>query len=427
MIRKARLGNQESMSALASLARGRVLVYIYRLTLDYDLSQDLTQETMLDMVKSIKKLNHPDKFWPWLFRTALGKVQHQFRNQGPKRIANQTIVNTAKVLEHAPGDFQTGLTTLVQKESKQIVVEAMGRIKLSYRNILNLRCFEQMSYSEIALLHGCTELQARLLFFRAKSSLKKQLSRQGLGKEHFLSALSLFGAITAVTDKSVSVAASVGAASMQVGFTATLIGSVTTGIGAAVIIGLAAAVLIVTNIDSFQNSGPGAASAGQIDMQQIQSFAYPSLIVAEDNPDDDGWQGSSYTLPEIRPERVYPAQLLVGPRPQDTMTVIFPDNHWMEFGFAGVITDGPGVDICLDGRVNSGQPRIFVTDTAGLEYELTGPQGRRDFGNRYAVIGFDIDGLPAGFEPRGVRVLGTGRPETEYGYQLYSVQARIAR
>lgn len=429
LIRQARLGDKESMSALALLASRRVLVYIYRLTLDYDLSQDLTQETMLDMVKSIKKLNDPEKFWPWLFRTALGKVQHQFRNQGPTRIANQTLVNTTKVLQHAPEDVQTGLTSLVQKESKCIVVEAMGRIKLSHRNILSLRCFEQMSYSEIASMHGCTELQARLLFFRAKRSLKKQLSRQGLGKEHFLSAMGLFGAITAVADKSATAAASVSAVSTQVGLAASIIGNVTTGIGAAVIISLAAAVIVVTNIGGLENRGPGSPVAyiGRIDVEELESFAYPSSIIAEDNPDDDGWQGSSYTLQAVEPQLVYPPELLVGPHPESTMTVLFPDNHWMKFGYAGVITDGPGIDIYLDGRINSGRPLIFVTNAAGQEYELDGPWDLRNFGNGYALIGCDISELPDGFEPRGVRILGTGRPENQFGYQLYFVRARITR
>ena len=94
IVRRARLGDRENIDRLAQLARGRVFVYIYRLTLDYDLSQDLTQETMLEMVKSIKRLNRADKFWPWLFRTALGKVQHRFRNQGNRRLERKTIVDT---------------------------------------------------------------------------------------------------------------------------------------------------------------------------------------------------------------------------------------------------------------------------------------------------------------------------------------------
>jgi RNA polymerase sigma-70 factor (ECF subfamily) len=429
IVRRAQLGDHESMSRLAQLAQGRVFVYIYRLTLSYDLSQDLTQETILEMIRSLKKLKHTNSFWSWLFRTALGKVQHHFRNQGPRRIAKQTIVNTTKVLEHAPKDYQTGLTSLVRKESKQLILEAMGRIKFTYRNVLTLRCFEQMSYSEIASLLGCTNIQAQLLFFRAKRSLKKQLSRQGFGKEHFLNALALFGAITAVADKPASTAAAISAASTEVGFIATVVGSATTGLGAAAVIGLAAAVLAVAQIGVFEKGEQTSSTptAGRLDMQAVRSFEYPSSMVNVHDPDADGWKGSSYIRQRVRAVPVVPDRLLVGRHPPDTISVILPKDHWVELEFPGTIIDGRGADICTDGRVNGGQPRIFITDAAGQEYELAEPYGQRYFGNGFALTGYDIAGVPIFFEPRGVRIVGTGRTDTQFGFELYTVVARVAK
>jgi len=392
IVRRAQLGDRDSMDRLAQLAQGRVFVYIYRLTLSYDLSQDLTQETMLEMIRSLKKLKQADRFWPWLFRTALGKVQHYFRRQGPGRIARQTTVNTAKVLEHAPKDYRTGLTALVRKESKQLVLEAMGQIDFAYRNILTLRCFEQMPYSEVASVLGCTELQAQLLFFRAKRSLRKRLSRRGFGKEHFLSALGLFGAITSVADKPASAAMAVSAASTQVGIFATVLGSATTGLGAAAVIGLAAAVLAVAQIGVFEKGKQTSSTptAGRLDMQAVRSFEYPSSMVNAHDPDADGWKGSSYIRQRVRAVPVVPDRLLVGRHPPDTISVILPKDHWVELEFPGTIIDGRGADICTDGRVNGGQPRIFITDAAGQEYELAEPYGQRYFGNGFALTGYDI-------------------------------------
>ncbi len=187
VIKQAQLGSRDSLSRLAEEARGRVFVYIYRVTLDYHLSQDLSQEMMLEMLKSLKrlKLESVSSFWSWLYRTALGKVQHHFKYQGNRRIEQRTVFSDWELLKNIPKDNKSGLETLLHKELSQVVLKAMCQMKVAYRNVLTLRCFDEMSYAEIAEVTGGSELQARLLFFRAKQSLKKQLTRNGFQKGAF--------------------------------------------------------------------------------------------------------------------------------------------------------------------------------------------------------------------------------------------------
>ena len=73
VIKQAQLDNRESMSRLAGDARRRIFVYIYRITLDYHLAQDLSQETTMEMLKSLNRLqiDTVNSFWSWLHRTAL--------------------------------------------------------------------------------------------------------------------------------------------------------------------------------------------------------------------------------------------------------------------------------------------------------------------------------------------------------------------
>jgi threonine/homoserine/homoserine lactone efflux protein len=77
------------------------------------------------------------------------------------------------------------------------------------------------------------------LFFRAKYLLKKQLSRRGFGRELLLTSLGLFGLMTAPT-KAASAAGTVTAASLDVGFAATLIGAAGTRLGIALMTAITA-------------------------------------------------------------------------------------------------------------------------------------------------------------------------------------------
>ena len=138
-----------------------------------------------------------------------------------------------------------GLNKQIRKELLEAVFAAMGKLKLKHRNILVLRCFEQMPYSEIATIMDCSKLQTRVLFFRAKHSLKQRLSRKGFGKEFLLTSLGLFGLITTHT-KAASATSTITAGLLEVGPLATLIGAAGTKLGIAVTSLIAAITLTFT-------------------------------------------------------------------------------------------------------------------------------------------------------------------------------------
>ncbi len=233
LIKQAQLGRQDSMSRLAQEAKGKICIYIYRVTLDYHLAQDLSQDTVLEMIKSLErlKIESANLFWSWLYRTALGKIQHHFRHEGNKKIEQKITADRAELLNLVPQDCRSGLNALLQKELSHVVLKAMGQMKAAYRNVLTLRCFDEMSYADIAAVMGVSEMHAMLLFFRAKQSLKKQLSQNGFKKEHLLPAIGLFGAITASSTKPASAAVIVSSAAAKVGVTTAVIGTATSTTG----------------------------------------------------------------------------------------------------------------------------------------------------------------------------------------------------
>ncbi len=244
LIHHAQLGNQESMTQLTELVQARLFVYIYRLTLDYDLAEDLLQETLLHMVEYLKELEDPNRFWFWLFRTALGKVQHHFRAKKQKKLVQMAMVEK-QLSKINSKNYNDGLTETARKELSGAMFESIRKLKIKYRNVLVLRCFEQMPYSNIAVIMNCSELQSRVLFFRAKNLLKKRLARRGFSKAFVLTGLALFGLLTAPA-KAASVTTTVSAASMEVGFTASLIGALGGKLGLAIVTAAAAVVVALS-------------------------------------------------------------------------------------------------------------------------------------------------------------------------------------
>jgi RNA polymerase sigma-70 factor, ECF subfamily len=78
MVKKAQLGDRDSLNHLAEAARVRLHEYVFRLTLNEDLTGDIVQETILEMLRIFGKLRRTEKFWPWLYGIAFNKVRNHY-------------------------------------------------------------------------------------------------------------------------------------------------------------------------------------------------------------------------------------------------------------------------------------------------------------------------------------------------------------
>jgi RNA polymerase sigma-70 factor (ECF subfamily) len=431
MVRQAQAGNIQSLSAVAEQVRQKVYTYIYRLTFDYHLTQDLTQETVLEMIKALPKLKvpHVNGFWGWIFRTALGKVQHHFRPQGARRLAQKTTSDEF-VLESQASDDNRPMKTLVSEEIRNAVLNAMKAIEFKYRNILVLRCFDNLSYGQIAGIMGGSEVKARLLFFRAKQSLKSQLERHGFKRDSLLAALTIFADLTVQNGKKAVAGEVVLASSLETGLGISLAGLLTVKTAIA-----AACVLCITGLTaSMIKSEPSS----NIDVRELyahlyplldrEEFVSPSRVIAAHDPERDGFLVINQDRPQIPVQRLQADQLRIDLVNQPRMGLVLPTDHWIELGFDGPIRDGSGPDLLLK-VFCCRMMRVFLTDGNGHLFELPPPQcWRMGICRNEHIIDFDLEGLNLPFEPRAVCLLGVYNGWGRYrGIEFYSVRARILK
>ena len=313
-IRQAQAGNMQSLSAVAEQVRQKVDIYIYRLTLDYHLTQDLTQETVLEMIKALPQLevHHVSGFWGWIFRTALGKVQHHFRLQGARRLAQKTTSDDF-VLESHASDDNNPMNALVSEEIRKTVLGALQAIKIKYRNILVLRCFEKLSYGQIAMIQGGSELRARLLFFRAKHSLKNQLERHGFKRDHLLAVLTMFAGLTLGTGKKAVAGEVVLASSLETGLGISLAGLLTvkTAITAACVLCLAGFAVSMIKPEPSSNTTVKELYAHLYPLLDNEEFVFPSHVIAAHDPNEDGFLVIEQSSPELARQRLQTDQITI--------------------------------------------------------------------------------------------------------------------
>jgi hypothetical protein len=109
----------------------------------------------------------------------------------------------------------------------------MKKMSLIQRNIIVLRCFEDMSFDDIARTLDRSDTRTRVLFFRAKQKIKYRLWLQKYrANRMFLPALGLFGTVTSIAPSTCTPSTVVvERISIQIGFIPWLIGTLTSKIG----------------------------------------------------------------------------------------------------------------------------------------------------------------------------------------------------
>ncbi|KPJ99540.1 MAG: hypothetical protein AMK71_09580 [Nitrospira bacterium SG8_35_4] len=145
------------------------------------------------MYKIFGQLRRSDHFWSWLCKIALNKIRSHSRIQTRRK---HLLQKHAEELSRKPLNLE-GLANLINGEIKQAIFYAMSKLTDRQKAVLSLRCYDDMPYSQIADVVGVSELNSRLLFYRAKKKLQKQLFKSGFGRKSLLAALIIFGKMTA--------------------------------------------------------------------------------------------------------------------------------------------------------------------------------------------------------------------------------------
>ncbi|MDI9431100.1 MAG: sigma-70 family RNA polymerase sigma factor [Planctomycetota bacterium] len=425
LIRRAQSGCRDSVSRLCRVAEKRLYAYIYRMTLDFHLTQDLCQETLLEMVEHLGELRigHAPAFWAWLYKTALNKIRQHIR-QMRHTLVRQSIdsLDDAALAERLSEAGLSACDKLIQQELVQAVVRAMAALKLNHRSVLLLRCFHDLSYVEIAEVMGGTQLRARLLFLRAKKSLRQQLGRNGLGGMHLVSGLTVFGAVTTGMGRSASTGVLIGQDAMRIGLGATVLGAVASKAG---LIAAAAVFAVPVSI------GLGGWTSGMSRTAPAKSVARPALEVSDGFSDPSRVSGSSescgWTCIDLEdpgaPVDTDPPSVLVGRGQGDGVAVVLPEGDWVQLQFPDVLYDAPGADLLVAGADVKGLPEVAaVSDTNDLFILVPGPTAVQPSG--VTVVPYDLAQVPAGVRLAAVRIRGLPESDDEGGFQLVRVQAR---
>jgi len=173
-------GDEYAFQILVNRHQTSVLNLIYRFMGDRLKSEDLAQETFLQVWRSAKTYQRKSKFTTWLYRicanlclneikSARRKKWLQFFKNNPdsKQSENEDLLDESP----NPEDL------LLARERNQQITNALQSLPENQRIALILKRYDNFSYEEISRVLGCSIAAVESLLVRAKRTLQKKLKK----------------------------------------------------------------------------------------------------------------------------------------------------------------------------------------------------------------------------------------------------------
>ena len=157
--------------------------YIYSLTHDASLSEDLTSEVFLEVVKSIATFQGKADVKTWMFSIARHKWIDYLRKKN--RHAETEILSELVGDETDAGNSTEGKGPEEQYLDKELLERVYTLLEEEPErtgSIVKLR-LEGYSFYEIGKLQNISESSARVIYFRAKEKIRQILEKEGWGHE----------------------------------------------------------------------------------------------------------------------------------------------------------------------------------------------------------------------------------------------------
>lgn len=171
VLTKVRNGNDGAFSEIVEHYQTSILRYLYRLTGDYDLAKDLTQDTFLQAYKNILKTNNDISLKAWLYKIA---TNNAWQNSRRKRLLSIVMFKTGKAATDHREDIQPN--TLDESIAIQ---EVMNKIPVKFRVCMVLHFVEGFKYKEIAETIGISEEAVRKRVARGSDEFRKLYGGRG--------------------------------------------------------------------------------------------------------------------------------------------------------------------------------------------------------------------------------------------------------
>lgn len=177
LLQKIKSGDKAAYIELVNPYRERLYRKAKSMLRDDDDAEDIVQDAMISGYKSITKFRAESGVYTWLYRIVVNKSKDLLQKK--KREIEKPIDNT----EQQFVDDRVGYEKKLElSDESSYLISKIKQLDDNYKQVIELRYFEEMSYADIASVLKCNVGTVKSRLFKARELLKHLILQDEKGE-----------------------------------------------------------------------------------------------------------------------------------------------------------------------------------------------------------------------------------------------------
>ena len=176
LVERAREGDVVAFERLIGTYQAKVYTFAFAFTGSPDFAQDLAQEALVKVYKSLGSFRFQSAFSTWLYSIVKNTYLDAVKSRAGRERALEEPLTEREVSELH--DVATAEERLLAKESRRTVLRALRQVPVAYRTVVALADVQGLGYEEIAGALGVPVGTVKSRLKRGRDALKDALFRQ---------------------------------------------------------------------------------------------------------------------------------------------------------------------------------------------------------------------------------------------------------
>jgi len=179
LLNKIRSGDKSAYMELIQPYTERLLRKAIAMTKNDDDAEDVLQDALISGFRSIGNFRADSGVYTWLYRIVINKSKDfllKTKNRGEKPISEGEYL----ILDERMGYEKK----LELNDESNYLIKKVNSLDEVYKEVIELRYFEEMSYSEIASVLNCNIGTVKSRLFKAKELLKYMIMKDEKGENN---------------------------------------------------------------------------------------------------------------------------------------------------------------------------------------------------------------------------------------------------
>lgn len=148
-------GDAPALRALIERYHDPLMRFLFRLTGQRQMAEDVFQETFLQVHQSLGGFDTTRRFKPWIFTIAANKGRDALRRAGRRPAVSLSASvgsddDSTSFVDLMEIEMPHASTRLEQQEQSRMVQRALDRLSPRLREVLLLSYFQKLSYAQLA-------------------------------------------------------------------------------------------------------------------------------------------------------------------------------------------------------------------------------------------------------------------------------------